>query len=284
MEENREELRAGVIGLGMIGGGVAVSLRNSGHKATRVWNRSPEKYKRYKGCKNNQAENPKEVAENCDVIMMALFDAEQTKSILTREDGVLAGAHEGLVVVCLSTIKVDEAKELAEICAQKGVGFIDCGVTPGMLADENGLVGLCGGDQDVYDYAKPVLDWWSAGTVLLGPVGSGMAGKIARNMITYGAWSVISEATKLAAAFGIHPNKFEEVLTLCDKQDTTFYKIIGMLAPTGGARLGDGYGDFLLNYFKKDLGASAELSEQLGIELPVRDFIYEHKEKILDLE
>lgn len=282
--EEEKTLRAGVIGIGMIGGGVATSLKNSGHTATAVWNRSPDKYKRHKGCKNNQAASPAEVAEKCDIIMMALFDAAQTKDVLTREDGVLSMAHEGMVIVCLSTVEVEEAKELAAICAEKGVGFLDAGVTPGMLADDNGLVCLVGGSPEDYNYAKPVLDWWSAGSVLLGPVGSGMAAKIARNMITYGAWSIISEATKMVSTFGIDPEKFEKVLKLCDQKEPTFYKIIGMMADEGGKKLETSLGNLLLGYFKKDLGASKKLSAELGLELPVRDFIFNNKEKILDVE
>ena len=283
MEE--KVLRAGVIGLGMIGGGVAESLRNTKHTATAVYDAFPEQYKKHKGCKN-QVASPAEVAENADVIMIAVFDAKQAKDVLAGENGLLSKAHEDMAVVLLSTVSVDDCKEMESMCEEKGVGFLDAGVTPGMLADDNGLVALCGGKQETYDFCKPVLDWWGAGSVLLGPVGSGMTAKIARNMITYGTWAIVSDAVKLVNKYGMDVYKFQDALQLCDKQEPTTYKIAQIRAFGGreDMSLDKGMSDMLLGYFTKDLGASIALSEQLGIELPVRDFVYNNKEKILDAE
>ena len=92
-----KDLVAGVVGLGIIGGGVASSLANSGRK-TVVYNRTPGKYAKYKGCPPEEP-SLKDVAEKADIIMIAVFDYAQCETVLLSEDGLLANAHEGTVIV-----------------------------------------------------------------------------------------------------------------------------------------------------------------------------------------
>ena len=126
-----KDLVAGVVGLGSIGGGVAVSLGSRGRKMA-VFDAVPDKYKELKGCPP-QEETARDVAGKADIIMVAVFDYDQCRQVIFGKDGLVEGAHEGMVVVLLSTVSVEQARTLGRECMEKGIGFLDCGVTPGIV-------------------------------------------------------------------------------------------------------------------------------------------------------
>ena len=175
-----------------------------------------------------------------------------------------------MVFVILSTISLDEIKELHAICKVKEVNLLDCGVTPGTLADQNGLIAMVGGDREVFDYAKPILDDWSGESIYCGPSGAGMACKIARNINTYGIWRVTAEAFRLALAAGVDPTNYLQVLETADKVDNLFYKMLHVRASMPDYRLPESMSR-VAEYMEKDLKASRQLSDRLGLSLPTRD-------------
>lgn len=268
-----KDLVAGVVGLGIIGGGVATSLANSGRK-TAVYNRTPGKYKNHPGCPPEE-ESLKALAEKADIIMVSVFDYAQCETVILGEGGLLENAKDGMVIVLLSTVSVDQAKYLGEKCAEKGVGFLDCGVTPGSKAAENGLVGMIGGDEKTFEYAKPVLDDWSAAPILCGPVGSGMLVKVARNANTFCVWRVLTETCRICKAAGIDLNKYLEVCLTADKVDNLFYNIVRHRASTEDGKLPERQRDMYPKFMGKDLHASDQIVKDLGIATPVRDLVIE---------
>lgn len=275
------DLIAGVVGLGNIGGGVATSLANRGRK-TVVYDCIPDKYKEYKNCPPSLG-SAKEVAEIADIIMVAVFNYAQCESVIFGENGLAEGAHEGMVIVLLSTVSVDEAKNLAERCAEKGIGFLDCGVTPGSKAAENGLVGMIGGEEDVYEYAKPVLDDWSPAPILCGPVGSGMLIKVCRNANTFSIWRIMTETCRICKAAGIDLNKFLEVCRTADEVDNLSYNIVKHRASTPDGKLPEQLRSLYPKFMTKDLHASDQIAKDLGIATPVRDLVIELIDDTSDL-
>lgn len=267
------ELIAGVVGLGNIGGGVATSLANRGRK-TVVYDCIPDKYKEFKNCPP-PLESAREVAKQADIIMVAVFNYEQCESVIFGKDGLAEGAHEGMVIVLLSTISVDEARNLAERCAERGIGFLDCGVTPGSKAAENGLVGMLGGDEAVYQYAKPVLDDWSPAPILCGPAGSGMLIKVCRNANTFSIWRIMTETCRICKAAGVDLNKFLEVCQTADEVDNLSYNIVKHRASTPDGKLPEQLRSLYPKFMSKDLHASDQIAKDLGIATPVRDLVIE---------
>jgi len=270
---NPNHLTAGVIGLGLIGGGVAASLVHSG-RIPLVYDIIPDAYQKHEGVPA-QLSSAAAVARASNVVMIATFDAAQAKDVLTGNDGLLEGAHEGLVVVLLSTVTVEEAREIAEICSQKGVRCLDCGVTPGSLAAKNGLIAMVGGDQDALAYARPVIADWSADIIYCGSSGAGMAAKIARNVNTFGMWRIVHESTQLALASGISPDKYLELLTKLDVKENLFYNFLRHAAKTSDGRLPDEMKAVYPKFMQKDLGVSITLSDALGVKMPVRDLVFD---------
>ncbi|GAA3573734.1 hypothetical protein GCM10022222_67660 [Amycolatopsis ultiminotia] len=259
-----EQSRAGVIGLGMIGGGVAVSLARSG-QAPAVYDIRPEAADGLAGVPEPLG-SPAEVARASDVVLIAVVDADQARQVLSGKDGVLAGAHPDLVVVLLSTVAVPVVHELAESCAKDGVELLDCGVTPGDKAFENGMVAILGGDESAVAKAMPVLSGFAKQVVHCGPLGAGMAAKIARNVITYGTWRAVHEAAALAEAAGVAPNKLITVVEEADPQGATLFSWLRMRLAGEASRALAGQVKRLQD---KDLAAAQDLAGRVHVTLPL---------------
>ena len=261
-----KDLVAGVVGLGSIGGGVAVSLGSRGRKMA-VFDAVPDKYKELKGCPP-QEETARDVAGKADIIMVAVFDYDQCRQVIFGKDGLVEGAHEGMVVVLLSTVSVEQARTLGRECMEKGIGFLDCGVTPGSKAAENGLVGMLGGDEQVFEYARPVLNDWSAAPILCGPVGSGMLIKVCRNANTFSIWRILTETCRICKAAGVDLNKFLEVCEKADAVDNISYNIVRHRASTPDGKLPEKLRNMYPKFMTKDLHASDQIAKDLGVATP----------------
>ncbi|CAN5623263.1 hypothetical protein BH10ACT9_BH10ACT9_16870 [soil metagenome] len=259
--------RAGVIGLGMIGGGVAVSLARRG-RVPAVYDVRLDAAGDLDGVPE-VSPSPAEVARDSDVVLVAVVDAAQVREVLSGPDGVLAGSRPGLIVVVLSTVAVPEVHELAALCAEVDVALLDCGVTPGDQAAHNGLVAMVGGDDCTVRRAMPVLSDFAKRVVHCGPVGAGMATKIARNVVTFGSWRAAHEAAELARAAGVTPQTLIDVVEEADPQGATLFQWlrhrfdrtpeIEAAAPQ------------VLRLMDKDLAAAQELARDTDVDIPLVD-------------
>ncbi|MFJ8749069.1 NAD(P)-binding domain-containing protein [Streptomyces sp. NPDC102441] len=272
-------VRAGVIGLGMIGGGVAVSLARSG-RAPAVHDIRPDAASTLPGVPDVLG-SPAEVAAASDVVMVAVVNAEQARVAITGEGGLLTTARPGSTVVLLSTVALPVVQELAAACAERGVGFLDCGVTPGDKAAEHGMVAIVGGDAAVVETARPVLDDWAKLVVHCGPSGTGMATKIARNVVTYGTWRTVHEAAALASAAGVAPNRLAEVIQAADPEGHTLLQLLGMRGKDG--KLPETVGGQITPLMTKDLDAALDLAATLGVSVPAVAVAREGAAETLDL-
>ncbi|CAJ1499422.1 NAD(P)-binding domain-containing protein [[Mycobacterium] burgundiense] len=263
--------RAGVIGLGMIGGGVAVSLEARG--------RIPVVHDvRGEAAADLglalAAPTPAEVAAVSDVVLIAVVDAAQVREVLRGGDGVLAGARPGLIVALLSTLAVPEVLDVAEECRPYGVAVLDCGVTPGDQAASNGMVAMVGGDDDTVRRAMPVLSDFAKKVVHCGPLGAGMATKIARNVLTYGTWRAAHEAAELARAAGVDPRTLIEVVEDADPTGSTMFT--WLRTSIDAPELATEAGPQVLHLMDKDLAAAQDLAAKSGVEVPLIDAARDH--------
>ncbi|MGW7576516.1 NAD(P)-binding domain-containing protein [Streptomyces sp. NPDC054765] len=260
-----DTLRAGVVGLGMIGGGVAVSLARSG-RVPAVHDVRPDAAADLAGVPDPLG-SPAELAKVCDVVMVAVVNADQAREVIGGENGLLRAARPGLTVVLLATVALPVVHELAALCAGHGVGFLDCGVTPGDKAALNGMIAILGGEQRTVDAARPVLVDWAKKVVHCGPPGAGMATKIARNVITYGSWRTVAEAAALARAAGVDPARLAEVIDAADPEGRTLLQLLRMQDADGV--LPEAVGQQIEPLMTKDLDAARDLAAALGVQAPL---------------
>jgi 3-hydroxyisobutyrate dehydrogenase len=254
-----------VIGLGAIGGGVAVCLARSGHLAA-VYDVRPEVVKDLEGVPPVVA-SPAELARRVDVVLIAVVNAKQTVDVLSGPDGVLAAARPGLNVVLLSTISLKDLREIRALTDAAGVGLVDSGVTGGPKAKENGLICLIGADSAVLEEVRPVLDGFARSVAHMG--GPGMAAKIARNVVVYGCLRAGYEAAVLCRGAGVKVADLAKVIE--QSADTVGGPMMLMgrpadpLSDPSEGKLRESVRSLMI----KDLEAAQELAATLGVALPL---------------
>ncbi|MEQ6901567.1 NAD(P)-binding domain-containing protein [Nocardioides sp. YIM 152588] len=259
--------RAGVIGLGMIGAGVAVSLAASGAPAAAVHDVRPDAADGLEGVPALSA-TPGDVARVSDVVVLAVVTADQAREVLEGERGVLAAARPGLVVVLLSTVSLAAVRDLGELCARHEVSLLDAGVTNGTSAAKKGLVTMVGGPDEAVGRAMPVLEGFSKAVVHCGASGTGMVAKLARNLTTYAQWAAVREATSLAAAGGVAPEKLLEVLR---QGNGGVGPLLHLDLLAQGWQVPADQVESAAGLAEKDLAAAQELAGELGVEVPLAD-------------
>ncbi len=262
----------GVIGLGAIGDGVATSVLRRGFPLVVCDLRTEATGKYEDGA--DVASSPADLARRAEVVVVAVVDDDQVHAVLSGPDGALAAAGEGTAFVIVSTISAPCVQAVGAEAAALGVPVLDCGVTGGPAAAAAGdLVCMVGGDPATIERLAPFFAAVSSLTVTMGPFGTGLAAKLARNLITYGSWLAAYEGQQLAEAAGIPLLKLAEVVKASDVHIGGASRLMfrttvapftdeddkGLVAAMqAGASLAH-----------KDIRAALELAESLEVELPM---------------
>ncbi|MEU6201132.1 NAD(P)-dependent oxidoreductase [Streptomyces sp. NPDC047061] len=263
---HRDTVAVGVIGLGMIGGGVARNIAAAGLPLA-AYDIRPDAADGLDGVQAPLG-CPADVARASDVVLISVVDAGQVREVLAGERGLLSTGKRGLVVLLLSTVALSAVREFAALCARRGATLLDAGVTQ---AGDGMLVSMVGGPADVVERVRPVLDAFSTAVVHCGQVGSGMVTKIARNVVTYASWAVVREATGMAVRAGVEPERLIEVLDKAVTGGTDpLFLLRDHLDAQGVIRRQAAYIEALA---QKDLAAAQELGREIGIGTPVVDTV-----------
>jgi 3-hydroxyisobutyrate dehydrogenase-like beta-hydroxyacid dehydrogenase len=251
------KLRVGVIGLGMIGGGIAQCYARHNWPLS-VYDIRPDASAGLPGVPP-VLESPAEVARRSDVIIVAVVDADQVRTVLNGPAGVFAGAQPGAAVLIASTIAVSVIREIAE------------------AAKKHGLI----------DSIRPTLAPFSPLVQRMGPTGAGMAAKIARNVITYSVWQVVYEAGLLAETAGVDLPKLIEAVRASDPQGhlaTQFLLRRGTVAPIAQEDVAElGRANYVSKLMRKDLEAALALADELGVDLSIAPIALAGMEVMLGL-
>jgi 3-hydroxyisobutyrate dehydrogenase len=234
------------------------------------------------------AATPRELAGRCEVVLVAVLDDAQVRSVLEGAHGVFAGAAPGTAVVVVSTITTETVTAMREAGARHGITVVDCGVSGGQAGADNGeLVCMVGGTEDEVDRVRPVLDVFSCLVLHMGPPGAGLSAKLARNVVQYGSWLAAQEAQELAEAAGVDLVKLGEAIRESDR-------VIGgaarlMFRPTAEPWPADTDAG-LLTFLEdkaalahKDLAAAQALGDRLGVAMPVAAMTDRRCERIFGL-
>ena len=173
----------GFVGLGMMGKPMAVNLLKAGHRVT-VVNRSQGKVREMVEMGASPGGPPSDAARGVEVVGLCLMGDAVVEPVLCGEDGVLAGAEPGTIVLDHSTVHPEFARRMEEVCAERGVIYLDAPVSgTGEVAWGGRLTVMVGGDAAAFERTRPALDAVSANARHMGPVGSGNMAKLVNNMV-----------------------------------------------------------------------------------------------------
>jgi 3-hydroxyisobutyrate dehydrogenase-like beta-hydroxyacid dehydrogenase len=196
-----------VIGTGIMGNGIATNFLKNGYKVT-VWNRNPERLKALLSQGAESAQTPQAATAAADIVFEVTANDESSKQVWLGKDGILAGATKQQTLITCATLSLAWVDELAEICAGKGLNFLDMPMTGGRAGAENGkLILLTGGEEKYLEAITPELKAISERIVYFGKAGSGMRYKLILNMVQGIHIAAFGEALRLAREMGLDINK-----------------------------------------------------------------------------
>jgi 3-hydroxyisobutyrate dehydrogenase len=256
-------LKIGIIGTGFLGKAVAKRLLDTGHKVI-VYNRTRDKTESLKNLGAIVADTPKDLAQNCDLVITIVKDSDAVESVSFDENGIIDGKHEGLTVADMSTINPISSKKIAKKFLENGISMIDIPVMGGPnLAEKGELVVMVGGKKDVYEKYKHVFDHIGNKTFYLGENGSGHAMKLAMNLQISILALALSEGITLTKRAGLDPKLFLDIL------NSTYFKT-GMSVLKGPKMINGNFEpSFTLKMMKKDLDTINTTAKELGTSLPM---------------
>ena len=258
------------IGLGVMGFPMAGHLATAGHNVT-VYNRSSDKAKKWRSeYKGKIAATPADAAEGADFIMSCVGNDDDLREVTIGKDGAFSKIRKGSIFIDHTTVSTIVTKELFDTASQMAFDYIDAPISGGQAGAENGTLSImCGGDQQAFDKAEPILEIYSKICKRIGENGAGQQTKMCNQIAIAGLVQGLSEALHFAEKAGLDGRDVVEVISQ---------------GAAGSWQMENRYETMLNNYFnhgfavdwmRKDLKICLESSDQIGASLPVTALVNE---------
>jgi 3-hydroxyisobutyrate dehydrogenase-like beta-hydroxyacid dehydrogenase len=252
----------GYVGLGVMGGGIARRLLDANHTVA-GWNRTKEKAQPLIDAGLLWAATPREVAERSEIVFTMVTNTAAVQAVTEGPDGILAGLAPGKVFIDMSTASPDNSRKLATRVVDLGAHMLDAPVSGSVITLEQGKLSvMVGGEADVVERVRPVLEAIGPKVIHVGPNGSAVTMKIASNLSLAVQMLAFSEGVLLAEKSGIPREKAVEVLLA---------SVIAspMITYRGPFVLGQPEEAwFDINMMQKDLNLALELGRSVDVPLP----------------
>jgi 3-hydroxyisobutyrate dehydrogenase-like beta-hydroxyacid dehydrogenase len=259
---NGKKPRIGFIGTGHIGTPMAFKLLEAGYQVV-VFNRTEDRARSLEAKGAVIAESPRHLAAKAEIIMSAVSDDDAVRAVYYGPRGVLAGARPDSTIIEFSTIYPDTSRCLWEAAREKGVHCLDAKISGSVQEAKRGeLVVMVGGNRDVFERRKPVLDAMCKAAFYVGPAGSAATMKLVINTILAVGMQAVAEALALGEKAGL-PR--EEVVDVLSKTYVIGPAHIGKL---DNALTGEYPVAFSVALMRKDMGLMLRMAAELGVPMP----------------
>lgn len=255
-------LKIGYIGLGLMGKPMAINILNAGYDLM-VHNRSRGKVAELVKLGAKEGHSPKDVAEFADIVFTNLPDSPDVELVLLGKNGVIEGAHSGMIFIDNSTIKPATARKIAEELSEKGVACLDAPVSGGDIGAQNGtLTIMVGGDVAALNKAMPVLEVIGKKITHVGESGAGQVTKACNQIMVAAQMTAMAELLVFAKKAGVDPEKVVQAIKAGAAQCWS----LDVKPP----RLFEGNREpgFKAYMQAKDLGIVMDTAREYGIPLP----------------
>lgn len=257
-------MNIGVIGLGLMGSQIASRLISTGHVVS-VYNRDTTKTKPFEKVDVKIANSPKELAQNCDFIIICVTDFEATLQVSFGTDGIINSNRKNLIVANSSTISPNESKYCANLFRKREIEMLGMPIMGGpSVAAKGELVSIIAGNKEIFEKVRPTIEKLSTSVFYIGSTdGYANAVKLALNLNIALIASAISEGVTVVKASGIDPQIFIEIL------NATYFKT-GLSETKGPKMVKNNFEpSFYLKDMLKDLELVTSTAQSIGIFLPL---------------
>ncbi|MGR3590887.1 MAG: NAD(P)-dependent oxidoreductase [Limimaricola soesokkakensis] len=252
------------LGLGVMGYPMAGHLAKAGHEVT-VFNRTTAKAEAWAREHGGQyAATPREAAQGAEIVFACVGNDDDLRSVCAGDDGAFAGMEAGALFVDHTTVSAAVTRELAAAADAKGVGFVDAPVSGGQAGAENGQLSvMCGGAQDHFDRAEPVIDAYAKICRRLGESGAGQLAKMANQIAIAGLVQGLSESLAFAEKAGLDGRALVEVIS---QGAAGSWQMVNRHSTMLDDHFEHG---FAVDWMRKDLGICLDAADELSVSLPV---------------
>jgi 3-hydroxyisobutyrate dehydrogenase-like beta-hydroxyacid dehydrogenase len=206
-------MNIGMIGIGLMGHGIASNLVKHGHALTVLDHPGNQPLDALRAAGAVAVSSAREVAQGAQVVILVVTGSPQVEAVLTGPAGVLEGLQPGAVVIDCSTSLPGSTRRMAQAVQEAGGRFLDAPMTrTPKEAAEGRLNLLVGGEPALLEEMKPVLACYAENVTHVGPVGAGHGMKLLHNYVSLGMVTLLAEAAACAGRQGVAPAAFVEVL------------------------------------------------------------------------
>lgn len=252
------------LGLGVMGYPMAGHLQAAGHDVT-VYNRTAAKAEKWVSAHGGRmGETPAAAAEGADMVMACVGNDDDLRAVCTGDGGAFSAMQSGAIFVDHTTVSAAVTRELHDSAAGMGLGYVDAPISGGQAGAENAALSvMCGGAEDTYAKAEPIIAVYAKMCRRIGESGAGQMTKMCNQIAIAGLVQGLSEALHFAQKAGLDGRAVVEVISqgaAGSWQMSNRYETM----------LDDHFDHgFAVDWMRKDLGICLNTANENGASLPV---------------
>jgi 3-hydroxyisobutyrate dehydrogenase-like beta-hydroxyacid dehydrogenase len=253
-------------------------LAGAGHEVT-VFNRTGSKAQTWANeYAGETAATPAAAASGADIVFTCVGNDDDVREVILGEQGALGTMSSGAILVDHTTASARLARELYETAAKQGVGFLDAPLSGGQAGAENGqLTIMVGGDEDVFERARPVMDCYAKAITLIGPAGHGQMAKMVNQICIAGAVQGLAEGLHFAMKADLDVQKVIEAISKGAAQSWQMENRWQTMI-NGEFEFG-----FAVDWMRKDLAIALEEAKENGVSLEMTELVDRFYSEIQEL-
>ncbi len=249
------------LGLGVMGAPMAGFLASACHEV-RVWNRTPQKAQDWaRDYPGEVAASIEEAAQGCEAVLVCVGDDADVRAVASP---AIAAMPEGAVLIDHTTASAALARELESQCAARGVLFVDAPVSGGQAGAQAGeLTIMCGGSEEAFAHAQPVMAAYAKAVTHMGPAGAGQLTKMVNQLCIAGVLQGLAEGVHFAQAAGLD---VDTVFAAIGQGAAQSWQMDNRAATMARGEFDFG---FAVDWMRKDLGIALDEGRRNGAQLPL---------------
>lgn len=259
-------MQLGFIGIGVMGRPMTLNLLKAGHQVT-IFARHPEKpeVQEVLNAGAKLAHSPRAVAMASEAVITMLPNSPQVEEIVTGERGILEGTRNGLIIIDMSTIAPAASRKMAQAVSERGAHFLDAPVSGGSQGAVNGTLSIMvGGERDIFEQARAVLEAMGKNIFYVGPSGAGEIVKLVNNMLVGAIAAATAEAFVLGVKAGVDVESMATIIGVSSGASWQLSNQFPLRAFNGTFQPG-----FMTDLLHKDLGLALELAAENAVPTPM---------------
>ncbi|MDG2047722.1 MAG: 3-hydroxyisobutyrate dehydrogenase [Halioglobus sp.] len=257
----------GFIGLGNMGGPMAINLVKAGHSVV-VFDLSQAACEQLRERGASVADSAADAVVGVDYVISMLPAGKHVAELYLGDGGLLSKLNGSVTILDCSTIDTATARRVGEAAAQSGIGFMDAPVSGGVAAATAGtLAFMCGGGADTFEKARVILKDLGKNIFYAGPAGAGQVAKGCNNMLLAIHMIGTSEALEMGARNGLDPKVLSEIMLASSGRNWSlevYNPYPGVMGATPASN--DYQPGFMVDLMVKDLGLAMEIAQQCDVD------------------